>query len=425
MLAMEQKLEWFSEARFGMFVHFGLYSLLGRGEWAMNRENIEPAEYRKLADRFNPDRFDADLICSLAVKTGMRYITFTTMHHEGFRLYDSQLSDYNSVKTCGRDFTQEIIDAARKRNLKIGLYHSLNNWYDQPDAVDALEDKQKYEVFINNTFERIKELITKYNPIDMLWYDGWWPFDAQGWQAEKMNNMIREIQPKILVNGRNGLPGDFGTPEGHISAPSPWRPWEACMTLNNNWGFHGGDHDWKSARNVIDMLAKVVEGKGNLLLNIGPKGDGSIPKISVKILSEIGDWMSKYSECVYTTDVFDYDLQKRGTHIGDWSHHGPITMKGNNLYFWMKYWEGGDFVLAGLETKVKAVYCQDTEKPLKFEQTGTKLTIFDLPELPPDPIYPVIKIECFDPPSIYLCGGMRIPQVEHPHYDPCKSNIQL
>ena len=415
----------FEDLKFGMFVHYGLFSMLGRGEWVMNREQISREEYAKLADDFNPSKFDADAICDLAVKAGMRYITFTTMHHEGFRLYDSKLSDYNSVKACGRDLTQEIIDAARKRGLKVALYHSLNNWYDLPDAVDALEDEAKYEVFLENTLERIKELVTRYNPIDTLWYDGWWPFNSEKWQAEKMNAMVRKIQPHILFNGRNGLPGDFGTPEGHVSAPSPWRPWEACMTLNNNWGYHSGDHNWKTPGNVIDMLAKVAQGNGNLLLNIGPKGDGSIPETSIKVLEAIGNWIHKNSECLYDTEVFDLDLQERENHRGDWSHNGPLTVKGNNLFFWVKHWTGSELILSGLETEVTKVSFLANNESVNFEQSGGKLVISGLPKNAPDSLCTVLKIECSAPPSMYLCGGLRIPHVNHPHYDPCESDIQL
>ncbi len=202
--------DWFASARYGMIIHFGLYSIPGRGEWVMNRERISSCEYRKLADNFNPVFFDANKICETAVEAGMKYIVFTTMHHDGFRMYDTALSDFSSSKTSARrDFVGEIVNAASKHGLKIGLYHSLNNWFDSPDAVDALENKEKYEIFIENTFARIRELLTKYNPVDIMWYDGWWPFDATGWKAEEMNEMVRSIQPGIIVNGRNGLPGDF------------------------------------------------------------------------------------------------------------------------------------------------------------------------------------------------------------------------
>jgi alpha-L-fucosidase len=136
--------------------------------------------------------------------------------------------------------------AARRHGLRIALYHSLNNWNDAPDAADALERPADRTRFIANTFARIRELVTRFNPIDVLWYDGWWPFDAQGWEAERTNAMVRDIQPHILFNGRNGLPGDFATPESHLGAPRPWRPWEGCLTLNNTWGYHAGDHDWKT-----------------------------------------------------------------------------------------------------------------------------------------------------------------------------------
>ena len=223
---------WFTEARYGLFIHYGLYSLLGRGEWVLNREQIPLSEYRPLAASFTAEKFDAGAICNLAVRAGMRYVVLTTMHHEGYRLYPTALSEFCSR----RDLVGELVVAARARGLRVGLYHSLNNWSDQPDAVTALEDKRAYEAFIGKTHARLREIVTRYNPIDLLWYDGWWPFNAAGWRAEEMNKMVRAIQPHILFNGRNGLPGDFATPEGHLTAPRPWRPWEACLTLNDSWG---------------------------------------------------------------------------------------------------------------------------------------------------------------------------------------------
>ncbi len=421
---MGKRMEWFQEARFGLFIHYGLYSMLGRGEWVMNREKIQPEEYRNLAGRFTADKFDADFICDLAVNAGMKYVVFTTMHHEGFRLYDSVISDYNSMKSpAKRDLTREIIDAARKRGLKIGLYHSLNNWFDQPDSVNALETKKDYEVFIRNTHERIRELVTKYNPIDVMWYDGWWPFNAEGWQAEKMNQMVSGIQPHIIFNGRNALPGDFSTPEGHLSAPSPWRPWEACMTLNDHWGYCRGDDNWKSAGTVIDMLAKVASGKGNLLLNIGPGGDGSIPAESVRILQELGKWMKINRECLFGTDIFTFDLQKKEGHRGDWIPHGHLTAKGNDLYVIVRYWPEEEFIVTGLECKVMEItMLGDESNRIAFRQEGDKLTISGLPENPPA-FCPVLRLKCDRAPVVYCTGGMRNPGVPHPHYDPCPSDI--
>ena len=416
---------WFTQARFGMFIHFGLYSLLGRGEWTMNRERIDPKEYARLADRFTAEHFDADAICDLAVRTGMRYAVLTTMHHDGFRLYDTALSNYSTAKTAAkRDLVAEFVAAARKRGLRIGLYHSLNNWTDQPDSVAALEDKGAYEKFIAAAFARIRELVTKFNPIDTMWYDGWWPFNAEGWRAEEMNRMVRKIQPDILFNGRNCLPGDFATPEGHMGAPSPWRPWEGCMTLNNSWGYHAGDHDWKSPGQVVDLLAMAAAtGRGNLLLNIGPRGDGSIPEETLRVLDAVGGWMKNHSECVFDTDIFTFDLQTRGQHRGDWCHAGPFTAKGNALYLLIRRWPGTTLTLTGLDCRVQNATMLRPRRALEFTQTDDKLVIRDLPGEPPDPVCPVIRFDCDRPPLLYLTGGMRVPRVAHSHYDPCPSEI--
>jgi alpha-L-fucosidase len=408
-----------------MIVHYGLYSLLGRHEWVMNREQIPPAEYRKLADRFTAKAFDAEALCDLAVKAGMRYMVFTTMHHDGFRLYNTALSDFNSVTSAAkRDIVKEVVTAARKRGLRIVLYHSLNNWMDQPDAVAALEDPAAYETFMRNTFARLRELVTTFNPIDVLWYDGWWPFNAEQWRGEAMNKMVREIQPHILFNGRNGLPGDFATPEGHLGAPNPWRPWEACITLNNSWGYCESDTEWKTPRQVIDMLATVAQGRGNLLLNIGPRGDGSIPEASVKVLEEVGAWLKRGGEeCIFGTDSFTFNLRERGEHRGDWTPLGPMTAKGKNLYVLVRHWPGERLVLGGLKSRVLRATLLGSNRDLAFTQEPTRLTVTGLPVAAPDPLCPIIRFECDQAPEAYLTGGMRVPRVPHPHYDPCPSDI--
>jgi alpha-L-fucosidase len=409
----------FCEWRYGMIVHYGLYSLLERGEWVMNREQIPVADYRRLAHRFEAQRFDPGAICDLAVRAGMRYVVLTTMHHDGYRLYPTALSDFCSR----RDWVAEFTNAARARGLGIGLYHSLNNWTDQPDAVAALEDPAAYEVFIRQTFERVRELVSRYNPIDVLWYDGWWPFNAEGWQAERMNAMVRAIQPHILFNGRNGLPGDFATPEGHLGAPQPWRPWEACMTLNGSWGYHRGDQDWKTPGQVADLLMTCAQRRGNLLLNIGPRGDGSIPEPSVRVLETVGDWLRRCGEGLFDTDAFTFDLRERGTHRGEWSHHGPFTARGNSLYWFPRRWPGETATWAGLESRVLKATLLGSDRNLAFHQQGGQVTLTGLPAEPPDPVCPVVRLDCDRPPVLYLTGGLRTPRVAHPHYDPCPSDI--
>lgn len=412
-----------SGLRFGLFVHYGLFSLLGRGEWVMNRERIPIEEYQALAGMFTADRFDAGALCDLAVSCGMRYLVFTTMHHEGFRLYNSQLSGFNSHATAsGRDLVRECVDAARDRGLKVGLYHSLNNWADQPDAVAALESPAAYERFIARTFDRIRELVQLFNPIDILWYDGWWPFNAERWQAQRMNRMVREIQPDILFNGRNGLPGDFATPEQHLTAPNPWRPWEACMTLNNSWAYQPFDTDYKSPGELVDALITTANRRGNLLLNVGLKGDGAIAATDAALLQQLAGWMSRCGEAVMDTDPFDFDLQQRGDHRSEWTHAGNYTAKGNRLYLLVRRWPGKKLVIAGLNNKVLDVtLLPDTL--VKFTQEADRLIIEGLPDAPPDAVCPVLRMTTDGPPEMYLTGGMRVPRVAHPPYDPCPSDI--
>ena len=417
---------WFSRARYGLFIHYGIYSQLERGEWVMNRERMTIDEVQALAKRFTAENFDAAQICDLAVAGGMRYVNLTTMHHDGFRLYDTELSDFNAKAVCGRDLVAELVDAARARDLKIALYHSLNNWTAQPDAADALESEDAYETFIAATFERVRELVTRFNPVDVLWYDGWWPFNAARWKGEAMNAMVREIQPHIIFNGRNGLAGDFGTPEGHMAAPSPWRPWEACMTLNDNWAYHRGDHNWKSPQSVIGLLATAAQGRGNLLLNIGPRGDGSIPGPSVEVIEAVGRWLQYAGECIYDTNSFNHNLmERRAEHNGDWNNNGPLTLKGKSLYQLVSKWPGPNIVVAGLSTTVANVtqLTADGERACKFTQADGKVTVTGLPEDPPDPLCPVLRLDCQDVPQIRLGGGMRIPNAPHPPYDPCQSDI--
>ncbi len=414
----------FSNLRYGMFVHYGLYSQMARGEWVMNREKISLAEMERIASEFNPSEFDANAICSLAIEGGMKYIVLTTMHHEGFRLYDTALSKYNSKKVCGRDLVAEIVAAARKHGLKIGLYHSLNNWYDQPDATDALENPKDYEIFIRNTFARLEELAVKFNPVDIIWYDGWWPFNHEGWQGEKMNSMLKKIQPHLIFNGRNGLPGDFGTPEGHISAPNPWRPWEACMTLNNHWGFHCSDNNWKSPLDVVKMLLTCANGNGNLLLNIGPRGDGSVPEISAEIIRKVGQWIADGgSEAISNNTLMTLSPMLRQSNDNtDWDGAGVFTSSGKNLFFTMLYKPGNKWVFTGLETKLLRV-TNSRVGELQFTQREDVVTIELLEQLN-GVLAPVLKMECEGIPSIYRTGGMRLPKVKHPRYDPCPPDIQ-
>ncbi len=412
---------WFTEARYGLFVHYGLYSLLGRGEWVMNRESIPRDEYRALAKDFTAERFDAEAICDLAAAAGMRYVVLTTMHHDGFRLYRSRLSDFSSHTSCGRDLVAEMVAAARKRGLRVGLYHSLNNWMDQPDSVDALEDPAAYARFIAATHERCAELAERF-PMDVFWYDGWWPFNAEGWKAAELDARIRRFRPEVLFNPRNGLPGDFATPEGHMGAPQPWRPWEGCLSVNDSWGYHAGDHDWKTPAQIVGLLAAAAAGRGNLLLNVGPRGDGTIPAEAESRLRAVGTWLKTNGAAIFgTTHVWSMDLQTRGDHRGDWNSHGPCTVSGNDLFVLLRRYPGRDCVLGGIGPRVRHAEILG-HGPVPFAQQEGRVRL-TLPAEPTDPVCPVLRLTCDDVPWVYQTGGLRLPRVPHPHYDPCPSEL--
>ena len=421
----EAYLRQFADARLGLFVHFGLFSLLGRGEWALNREAIPPEDYRELAARFDPVYFDAQALADLAVRAGCRYLCFTTMHHEGFALYGSAVNPFNSVRAapCRRDLVAEVVEACRTRGLGVHLYHSLNQWITPdgiPHGAEAVGSVEARDSFVGFAHERIRELLTLFNPIDCLWYDGWWPFDAKGWRAEQMNAMARSIQPHLIFNGRNGLTGDFATPEQHLDAPRPWRPWEACVTHNRNWGYHGGDTHFKPTAEVIDLLTTVAAGAGNLLLNVGPNSTGRLPRPTVTMLEEVGRWLDPHGEAIYGSEPFSggEPAQGGGAGRGDWFHHGRMTARGQTLYLHLFNWPGSTFSIAGLNADATACRCLTTGNDVAFTQQGGRVTFTGLSPHAPQSFGGVLAVDCDGPPNMYLTGGSRVPAVPHPRYDP-------
>jgi alpha-L-fucosidase len=419
---MAPDLKWFLEARYGLFIHYGLYSSLGRGEWVLQREHLPLDEYKKMAAKFNPDKFDADWLLKKAKQDwGMKYAVLTTKHHEGFCLYDSRLTDFTAPKKCGRDLVAEFVAACRKHNLRIGLYHSLNDWTCSPNATDALNDPAKnHQKFIDYVHAQIREIMTNYGKIDVMWYDGWWPFDANGWQAEKLNAMVRSLQPGILVNGRCALKGDFGTPEGHISPSAD--PWEACMTLNNSWGFHAGDDEWKSARVVVEMLRQCSAGNGNLLLNVGPRGDGSVPGRSVEILDEAGAWLQDNEEAIRGTIPAHMDLFDSSIGNSDFTHHGRFTFREDAIYLHLRSWPGKTLRIYKFECGVEAVSLLATGTACPFKFSDGLLEV-ELPDGLNTALPVVVKFKTTGTPRIYNCGGYEHPLVPHCRYDPVSSDL--
>src|SRR5580704_15951255 len=298
----QRRMAWWHEAKFGMFVHFGLYAAYGRHEWAMEDEAIPVADYQKLVDRFRPAPGSPRKWAALAKAAGMKYMVLTSKHHEGFCNWDTKLTNYNAVKFGPRrDVLREFVDAGRAEGLRVGFYYSLMDWH-HPDGARCQSDEAARRRFLDYTHGLIRELMTQYGKIDVLWYDVSWPLDATGWESEKMNQMVFALQPEIIVNNRNALKGDFSTPEQKIEAAKGGLAWESCMTMNDSWGYQAADDDWKSPKQVVRNLITCAHDTGNYLINIGPKADGSIPEDSVRIMTAVGKWMARNGDTIYKSE---------------------------------------------------------------------------------------------------------------------------
>lgn len=397
-----KRMKWWHEARFGMFVHWGLYSQIGRHEWVMNRERIPVAEYEKYADSWKVKPRPARDWARLAKAAGMKYMVMTTKHHEGFCLWDTKHTDYNAKKRGPkRDLVAEYVEACREAGLKVGFYYSLMDWH-HPDGAKCIKDEKARRRFLDFTQGLVEELMTNYGKIDILWYDVSWPLESpERWESAKMNAMARRLQPHIIINNRSQLEEDFGTPEEHIKAESAGRAWEACMTFNGSWGWQPTPpEDWHSVRAVLGMLRQVSAEGGNLLLNIGPKADGSIPEEAVERLTAVGKWTAKNGEAMYGT-------MDRLTGRVEWCATGQFTARGNTAYYWCTRWPGRELAIGGIRSKLKQASFLADGKPISFVQEKDRLILKGLPATNPDKIanVAVIKLEFASPVKQVLGAG--------------------
>jgi alpha-L-fucosidase len=377
----DQRMKWWHQARFGMFIHWGVYSTIGRHEWVMENEGIPVAEYEQYAKNFKPQPNAARAWAKLAREAGQKYMVMTTKHHEGFCLFDSKLTDYCATKQGpGRDLVAEYVEAARAEGRRVGFYYSLMDWH-HPDGALSYIDEEARKRFVAYIHGQIRELLTNYGKIDVLWYDVAWPLDAAGWESDKMNEMVFSLQPDIIVNNRNLLDGDFATPEQEIIAQRG--AWEACMTMDDSWGFHRADDDWKSTKTVVRNLISCSRDGGNYLLNIGPRGDGSIPEESVRVLTATGKWLERNGEAIYDTDR----CQPRR------SNYALFTRKGNTLYMHVYFWPGSTVVMGGLMNQVKSARLLASGQDVKFEQDKFRVRFVNLPEHVPDSPVTTIALE--------------------------------
>jgi len=400
----ERRMKWWHEARFGMFIHWGLYAVIGQHEWAMEVEGIPVAQYQQLAKHFTPKPHAAREWAKLAKRAGQKYMVMTSKHHEGFCNFDSKLTNYCAPKqACGRDLVAEFVEAARAEGLRVGFYYSLMDWH-HPDGARCLTDEAARVRFVEYTHGLIRELMTQYGKIDILWYDVDWPLSAEQWESEKMNKMVFQLQPDIIVNNRNGLPGDFTTPEQRIEAAKAGRAWETCMTMNDSWGYQKADNNWKSPETIVRNLITCARDTGNYLLNIGPKADGSIPEDSVRILTEVGKWMDKNGPTIYESET----CKARG-HI-----YASYTRKGNTLYMHIHNWPGATLAsnwleffnppcvvaIGGLRAKVQSARLYASGKPVTFDQGDQYVRFTGLPLVAPDSPVTTLAIECDAEPAI-------------------------
>lgn len=391
MPSTRDRLQWFRDARFGLFIHWGAYSLLGRGEQVLFQEHLPPSEYRKLARTFNPKRFDADEWASVAKIAGMKYAVLTTKHHDGFCMFDTATTDYSSARTAaGRDFVAEYVRAFRRAGLRVGLYFSLADWNYPAYFNGPAKDPRGFRAFRKVVHEQVRELCRNYGKLDVLWFDGEWPHSVAEWQSGRMEKMIRELQPEILINNRlfkrKPGTGDFGTPEQHIpGAPEDGagRAWEACITSTYRWwGWHSGDRFWKSPQEIILGLCNVANGGGNLLFNVGPKADGSLPAPFVRSVAQVGRWLRTNGEAIYGTQPG----------VSEVISIGFMTVKKSTAYLLVTFWPGEELHLCGLRNRVVSARILGQRKRLRVERRGEHIYLRGLPRRAPDPTCTVIKL---------------------------------
>lgn len=385
----ERRMKWWHEARFGMFIHWGIYSVRGRAEWAMESEGIPTREYEQLARQFRPKPHAARAWAKLARQAGMKYMVMTSKHHDGFCLFNTSTTDYCAPKqAAGRDLVSEFLEAAHAEGLRAGLYYSLMDWH-HPDGAICRNNEDARKRFVQYIHTHVREICSNYGKLDILWYDFDWPLDAKGWDSVGLNEMMFKLQPDIIVNNRNGLPGDFTTPEQHITAFK--RPWEACMTLNDSWGFQSADDNWKTPKSVLRNLIKCSRDGGNYLLNIGPTGDGSIPEPSIAILTETGRWLARNGESIYKAARCEF--------MG--SAYSYCTRKDNTLYVHIYFWPGETASITGLKTKVKSARLLVSGKPVEFRQDLLRVHLLNLPKEALDTPITTLALECDGVPEQY------------------------
>ncbi len=421
----KSRTSWFTQDRFGMFIHWGLYSMPARHEWIRNYERISNEQYQKYFDRFNPDLYEPKEWARMAKKAGMKYFVITAKHHEGFCLWDSKYTDYKATKTpCGKDLLKPMVDAFRAEGIKVGLYYSLIDWHHPDFPIDRIHpqrddkafrekeknrDVRKYAAYMRN---QVTELLTKFGKIDILWFDFSYPGeDGKGhkdWESEKLLKLIRKLQPDIMLDNRLDIPGsgDFETPEqfqpceGLKDKDGNPIVWEACQTLSGSWGYNRDEMTFRENDELIMTLIDSVSKSGNLLLNVGPTARGEFDYRAQDKLSAIGEWMRRHSRAIYGCTqappefkcppgcnlTYNPMTKRIYLHILAWPYK-HITMEGKAYVDQVQY---AQFLHDGSEIAMKGLEPWQESSNHKLGGEGT-LSI-TLPQMKPKVAIPVVEL---------------------------------
>jgi alpha-L-fucosidase len=375
-------MQWWQEARFGMFIHWGVYAILARDAWPMYQEHIPAEEYKKLADRFNPQNYNPAEWVALAKEAGMKYIVITTRHHDGFCLFNSEVSDFTSFKTAAkRDLIGEFAEACHKAGMRMGFYYSLVDWRFPGVLPHGTRlDDEVYQPLVEQAHVQVRELLTNYGTVDILWYDMLQPYDPKLWRSEELNQMARQLQPGIIINDRAGVPADFGTPENKITAQD--RPWEACYSMNRSWGYARYDRNFKPVHELLRLLGSCASQGGNFLLNVAPDADGRIDIEFIERLRAIGTWMKINGKAIYGAGPSPVGAPNLGME----------TRVGNKVYLLMQRWPGPTVPFAWCGSKVTSAILLANGQQARIEQKGDRVWLHDLPAYPVDPYLNVIEL---------------------------------
>jgi len=413
-----QRMKWWTDARFGMFIHWGLYALPARHEWVKNRERITTEQYQKYFEMFNPDMYNPKEWAKMAKDAGMKYVVLTAKHHEGFCLWDSKFTDYKSTNTpFGKDIIREYVDAFRAEGLKVGFYYSLIDWHHPDYTIDRNhpqrqdydtaytrlnkgKDMNRYREYMKN---QVKELLTNYGEISIIWFDFSFPGKngkgRQDWDSENLLKLARSLQPGIIVDDRLDLRDveggwDFTTPEQYKVAKWPEvngkrAPWETCQTFSGSWGYYRDETSWKSPAQLIELLSESVSKGGNLLLNVGPTARGTFDARARDRLSSMGEWMKYTNRSIYNcTEAPAGFIAPANTILT----YNPVTKR---LYVHLLAYPMGSVTLENMADKVKYVQFLHDASEIRFT-TGsneTKSNInLQLPVLKPPVEIPVLEI---------------------------------